>query len=116
MEKFNQRGEIPVGFLVLIGYFAGLGIGSIIHSSDAASTSSAVRSAQMYNADVNKQLEANYQRVEDLYVDPDVHNFNFNTVGANGQAEVCKGQFKITKDTAQVAGKIACTFNSELSR
>lgn len=68
-----------------------------------------VHDIQTYNRQLQRQLEAGDRVVANLVLKDGEKTYEFHSVSPLQQQEVCKGDYKITNNQAQIVGNVACT-------
>ena len=107
-DPINILTPVLVGAIAINLFNAGFQSGHIVGENDA-NADKRVEQVQVYNRQLQKQLEVGHTVVANLTVDDTGKHFSFKTVSAAEQNQTCRGDYEVRNDVATATGNLACT-------
>lgn len=109
MRLNSERGEAAFGTTaVMVGFIAGLNLGNVLHQA-LDDSDERVKNVQVYNRQLQPQLEVGGKVVASLILNDDGEDFTFRSRSTEGIPQSCKGNYKLANSTATLAGKVTCS-------
>ena len=91
-------------------YAVGFVGGDLIGSNHSSNPEPQIEQAQIYNYELQPQLQVGQRLVAHLIVNESGNTYKFETVGPDKQNETCTGDYKVdAKGVARATGALACT-------